>query len=207
METRNKMAKVGIVELDEDGKIIHLYNVDKSRKKTIQEDVYSEMEEKRQREENEKLLKLKYGAHKQMSDETKLKLKEKNKLKREEKKDLLPVKLVIKTRPVKNKKVFLVEPKTAKQISDEVGVTDADRKLLASTIKKSKLSLYEDPEAQKIALKKYSWIKPNSFRQDPDKLNATIVDIICQVCYAIRTVHAADVFQVKKCLVCKKKKV
>lgn len=69
-----------------------------------------------------------------------------------------------------------------------------------------RVPLYKDKTAQLEKEKIYPWIISGSWRQDPLKANSTILDIKCQDCGVAREIHAADAFQVKRCVTCKKKR-
>lgn len=68
-----------------------------------------------------------------------------------------------------------------------------------------KLALYEDKALQAEKEAKWPWIIPGSWQKDPEKDNGAIVTIRCQVCNGERVIHAADAFQVKRCVACKGK--
>lgn len=76
----------------------------------------------------------------------------------------------------------------------------------APKAKATKTPIYDDKAAQAEKQKKWGWAKKNSWREDPEHKGATILDIICQKCGNERTIHAADLFQVKTCIACKKSK-
>ena len=69
---------------------------------------------------------------------------------------------------------------------------------------KKKQALYDDKEAQAAKEAKWPWVKPGSWRPDPEHAGGTILDIVCTLCGTDRTIHAADAFQCKYCLSCRK---
>jgi hypothetical protein len=76
--------------------------------------------------------------------------------------------------------------------------------------KVAKVPLYEDKAGQAEREAKWAWCVKGSWRADPEHDGGTLLDINCTVCGAERTIHAADLFQVKLCLACRsasKKKV
>ena len=70
---------------------------------------------------------------------------------------------------------------------------------------KSKTPIYEDKKAQEEREGKYPWIIKGTWRADPEHEGGTILDIKCEFCGNARTIHAADAFQVKSHVECKKK--
>lgn len=72
--------------------------------------------------------------------------------------------------------------------------------------KPKKVPLYEDKKAQAEREAKYPWCVKGSWRQDPDHPSGTLVDIKCMECGDNRTVHTADLFQVKLCSKCRDSK-
>ena len=162
-------TKIGIIDIDENNKIIKVYGCAKGREKLIQvellEDALNRLERKRIEEE----LKTKYGKHKPMSEETKEILKEVSKKRREEAKLLKPTKLKV------TSKVETIKQKPT-----------------------GNLPVYSNPEKQKQLSIKYPWAITGTYRQDPEKPAGTIVDILCSVCKKPRTIHIADLFQCRK---------
>jgi hypothetical protein len=67
-----------------------------------------------------------------------------------------------------------------------------------------KRAVYEDSTAQAEKEAKYPWAIKGSWRQDPEHPGSTILDIKCTLCGAARTIHLADLFQVKLCVSCRK---
>lgn len=72
--------------------------------------------------------------------------------------------------------------------------------------KPKKVPLYENQQAQAEREAKYPWCVKGSWRQDPEHESGTLVDIKCQECSSIRTVHTADLFQVRLCVKCRDSK-
>jgi hypothetical protein len=101
-------------------------------------------------------------------------------------------------------------PQTLQQVAANVtlggGVGPATQpKPAAPKAKASKTPIYEDKAAQAEKEAKYPWVIPGTWRQDPEHAGGTILDIKCQYCQMPRTIHAADAFQVKSHVECKKK--
>lgn len=71
---------------------------------------------------------------------------------------------------------------------------------------KGRTPIYMDKTAQKQKEKQYPWAVPGSWRKDPDKESGTLLEISCLDCKDERTVHAADLFQTKRCTKCQKAK-
>lgn len=71
----------------------------------------------------------------------------------------------------------------------------------------SRKPIFEDKEKQEELIKKYPWAIKGSFKQDPEQPASTILSILCVDCNKNqREIHAADLFQVKKCAKCKSKR-
>lgn len=83
-------------------------------------------------------------------------------------------------------------------------LTSAVKKIILKT-PKIKLPVYSDHVKQSELVSKYKWAQPGSFKQDPNNSNMTLVDIKCMKCGASRTIHLAELFQVKLCTFCKDK--
>lgn len=79
-----------------------------------------------------------------------------------------------------------------------------DKKPVPAVNKKSrpKGPVYLDKIRQSEIMSKYAWVT-DSFKQDPHKPGGTVVDIKCQKCGSLRTIHIADCFQTKLCLNCR----
>lgn len=63
--------------------------------------------------------------------------------------------------------------------------------------------VHSDPKRQLEFCNKYPWAVPGSFKQDPLKAGGTLVSIKCE-CGSTREIHLSDLFQVRKCNVCKR---
>lgn len=72
--------------------------------------------------------------------------------------------------------------------------------------KKAKVPLYQDAAGMAEREAKWPWVVAGSWREDTEHPGATIVTIKCTKCDGIRTIHAADAFQVKLCRACKPSK-
>ena len=96
-------------------------------------------------------------------------------------------------------------PEEVKAELKEIKLQRKMEKQLQRSKKLPKLPTWQDKVAQVGYCNNYPWIIDGTFRQDSDNLNKTIVDIKCQICKSTRTVHLADVFQIKYCLQCRGK--
>jgi ribosomal protein S27E len=97
-----------------------------------------------------------------------------------------------------------IDKEAANARKRELDKADHVETVRSTVTKKGKKPVFDDPDAQKLVLTKYPWAVANTFKQDQNKPGGTNLDIRCQVCGRHRTVHLADVFQVRYCNGCRK---
>lgn len=135
-----------------------------------------------------------------MTEETKAKLREINKHRKEERDiaKLYSPNKVKNVKPASNQKL----KGAVNTMSDTIETTPAATTTPAKA-KKVRTPTYQDVGEQAAICGKYAWVVAGSFKADPVKVGGTVLDIKCIKCGGLRTIHLADAFQVKLCAKCK----